>query len=206
MNSDLKEEFFNNINAHILNDEAPSKYFNEISSSEVFKEYPFNLIYKLKDANQSPKHHPEGNVWNHTMMVLDNAAKLKSKSKDPKVFMWAALLHDIGKPSTTRLKKGRITSYGHDVEGAVLAGKFLEEFTDDKEFINEVVTLVRWHMHILFVVKDLPFGDVDALVKEADIEEVALLGMCDRLGRLGVKREEEEENISVFIKKCKENL
>lgn len=206
MDNNLKQNLFNDINTHILNDEVPSRYFNNLLDSGIFKEYPFNLIYRLKDAPQSPKHHPEGNVWNHTMLVIDNAAKLKSKSNNQRVFMWAALLHDIGKPSTTRVRKGRITSYDHDKEGAILARKFLEEFTSDNEFIDGVVTLVRWHMQILFVVKGLPFGDVTSMVKEANIEEVALLGLCDRLGRLGAHKAEEEKNIAEFIKKCREHL
>jgi hypothetical protein len=41
------------------------------------------------------------------------------------------------------------------------------------------------------------------LIKEADIEEVALLGLCDRLGRYNIDRQKEEENIRLFIDKCK---
>jgi putative nucleotidyltransferase with HDIG domain len=40
--------------------------------------------------------------------------------------MWAALLHDIGKPDTTKQYKGRITSYDHDKAGALIARKFYQ--------------------------------------------------------------------------------
>ncbi len=190
------------INNHILKDEQPSLYLNEISKESVFDEFPLEMLNSLKKSEQSPKHHPEGNVWIHTMMVLDEAAKIKEKSSDPDVLMWAALLHDIGKPGTTKVRKGRITSYDHDKVGAELARKFLAELTDDKEFTEKVSELIRWHMQILFVVNNLPFADIRSMKKRTDIHEVALLGLCDRTGRLGVNRREEEENILKFLERC----
>ncbi len=197
-----KEDIFNEMNYHLLNDEKPSKYFNSIVDTNIFQQHPLKFLYKLKEAEQSPKYHPEGNVWNHTMLVVDHAAKNKAKSIDDKVFMWAALLHDIGKPDTTRNRKGRITSYDHEKVGAVLAREFLNEFIEDEEFIESVVVLVRWHMQILYVVKNMPFADIESMKEQVNINEVALLGLCDRLGRVGVNVKEEENNIIAFIKKC----
>ena len=74
--------------------------------------------------------------------------------------MWGALLHDLGKAPTTKIRKGKITSYDHDKVGAELCREFLEVFTDDEEFIKQVTALVRWHMQTLFVIKNLPFADV----------------------------------------------
>lgn len=196
-----KTEVFKDIENHLLYDDKPSSYLNDISNSEQFKEYPLNWLRDMKYTMQSPKHHPEGSVWNHTMLVLDEAAKEKHKSKNKRVFMWAALLHDIGKPGTTRIRKGRITSYDHDKLGAKLAKKFLAEFTQDDEFIEAVSNLVRWHMQILFVVKGLPYGDIEGMKKDTDLEEVALLGLCDRMGRTGADRDEETKNINLFLDK-----
>jgi len=53
---------FEEMQAHLLTDDAPSDYFNRISEKEFFHEYPFSLLYRLKEVPQSPKHHPEGNV------------------------------------------------------------------------------------------------------------------------------------------------
>ena len=160
------------------------------------------MLYKLKETEQSPIHHPEGNVWNHTMLVLDWAAKLKNKSQNEKVFMWAALLHDIGKAETTKNKKGKITAYNHETVGADLCVKFLQEFTTDKNFIKEVKNIVRWHMQILHVVKDMPFANIKVMKEETDINEVALLGFCDRMGRTNVDQAKEENNIKIFLQKC----
>ena len=196
-------DIYLDIENHLLNDEKPSDYLNEIYNNELFKEMPFNTLYKLKKVEQSPKYHPEGNVWNHTMMVVDEAAKVKLKSKNLKVFMWASLLHDIGKPSTTKIRNGRITSYDHDKVGERLVKEFLLHFTDDNKFINEVCGLVRYHMHILYVVNNLPYKDMKGMRESTDINEVALIGLCDRMGRLGSNISDEEKTIKRFLEMCR---
>ncbi len=191
------------INNHILLDEQPSIFLNSIVNTNIFKEYPFYMLYKLTETEQSPIYHPEGNAWNHTMLVVDEAAKLRNKSRDERVFMWAALLHDIGKAETTKNKKGKITAYNHETVGADLCVKFLQEFTTDDTFIQKVKGLVRWHMQILHVVKDMPFADIKSMKEETDIREVALLGFCDRMGRTNVDKIKEKNNIILFLEKCK---
>ena len=91
-----KVTVFIDIHHHLLEDESPADYLNEVSNKKIFKDAPFSMLYRLKDTMQSPVHHPEGNAWNHTMLVVKEAAGRKNQSKDPEVFMWAALLHDIG--------------------------------------------------------------------------------------------------------------
>ncbi len=198
------QDLFNDMDIHLIKDDQPSFYFIELSNTSIFDQYPFNMLSALKKTDQSPKHHPEGNVWNHTMLVLDEAAKVKGQSTDKRVFMWAALLHDIGKPGTTKTRKGRITAYDHDLLGAELAGKFLREFTNDKAFVTKVTSIVRWHMQILFVVNDLPYADINTMKAQTDIRDIALFGLCDRLGRLSPDYAVEENNIKKFIEKCSE--
>lgn len=201
-----KHTIFKNIEKHLLQDENPSEYLNKLSEEGLLKEYPFNLLDNLKKTDQNLTHHPEGSVWNHTMMVLDRAAKNKEFSEDSKAFMWAALLHDIGKGTTTKIRRGKITSYNHDKEGEFLSIKFLEEFTEDKEFIKKVAALVRWHMQPLFVSKKMSFADIDGMKKECSPEEIALLSKCDRLGRGDMNEDrikKEEEDIEVFLNAAK---
>lgn len=197
-----KQILFNQINIHLLQDEVPALYINSISDCSIFKEYPFDMLDRLKYTMQSKKYHPEGSVWNHTMLVIDEAAKVKHKSNNKRVFMWAALLHDIGKPDTTKKKGDKITSYNHEKVGSEMTYKFLREFTQDNLFIDKTAMLILWHMQILHVVKGLPFADIETMKQQTDISEVALLGFCDRLGRLNVDREKEAENIRIFIEKC----
>ena len=112
--------------------------------------------------------------------------------------MWAALLHDIGKPDTTKVRKGRITSYDHDELGAKISKEFLEEYTNDEDFIKKVCLMVKYHMHMLYVLKGLPFGNPRQMVKDVDIHDIALLCRCDRLGRIGVDKEAEIKIIRNF--------
>ena len=187
---------------HLLQDARPSDYFNQIYDDPLFQQYPFDMLHILQRTMQSPKYHPEGNVWNHTMLVIDEAAKVKSKSKNPTAFLWAALLHDIGKATTTKNRKGKITSYNHDKVGATLAREFLSQFTEDNVFIDEVCGLIRYHMQILYVVNGLPFADIEGMKRNTDVHEVALLGLCDRIGRLNSNTKEEERHIKQFLKAC----
>jgi len=198
---EASKELFDEIEAHLLSDEKPSDYLQGLFSRAEFREYPFSLLRDLRNTEQSPVHHPEGNVWNHTLLVVDEAAKHRSESKDAKVFMWAALLHDIGKPATTARRKGKITSYNHDKVGAKLARDFLTVFSKDARFIDGVCSLVLYHMHVLYVLKGLPYADVPGMKAQGDIREIALLGLCDRLGRIGYDREAEEKNIRLFLSK-----
>lgn len=197
-----KTELFATINQHLLKDEKPSEYLNTLLSEEIFQNPPYRMLYLLSKTEQLPKYHPEGNAWIHTLMVVDEAAKVRERSTHPDWFMWASFLHDIGKPETTRMRHGRLTSYGHDEVGEHLAKEFLEEFIDDEEEIAYIVGLVRYHMHILYIIKSLPHGMPKAMVKETNIEDVALLGWCDRMGRTNAIASEEEKAIRLFYKKA----
>lgn len=199
-------DYFDEFTEHLLKDEKPSLYLRSIENKDFFrKEYPFTMLSRLKQTEQNPKWHPEGNVWNHTLNVVDNGALVREKSDDKKVFMWSCLLHDIGKPATTKVRKGKITAYDHDKAGEKLSADFLSSFNCDGEFIYKVSKMVRWHMQVLMVIKNLPFADIETMVREVPVHEIALLAMCDRLGRGEVTEKEiaeEKKNIEFFLKKC----
>ncbi len=203
------ENEFKQLNQHLQEDEKPSLYLRDLAQNRWYMEsYPFSLLGDLKEVEQSPVHHPEGSVWEHTLMVVDLAAEGKHLSQDPRVFMWSALLHDLGKAHTTKIRRGRITAYDHDKHGAVLAAAFLKEFLDKDEFVKKVSQMVRWHMQILFVVKKLPFAQLDKMLQEVSPGEIALLSLCDRLGRGEMDeatRLQELENTKYFISRCQDH-
>ena len=171
------------INEILLESKTPSKEIIRLIKEGKLDEQPFDLIKKLSEIDQNRKYHPEGNVLNHVLLVVDEAAKNKNHSKNKEVFMWAALLHDMGKLTTTKLRKGRLTSYNHDVEGEKIAYDILDKLGKDEDFKVKVSKLVRYNMQPLFFDKNLPFFDPSNMLKECDYEEVALLSKCDRLGR-----------------------
>ena len=200
-----KINLFNEISNHLMNDDKPSKYLNELMQENKIKTNKIKSIFKLKQIEQNPKYHPEGDVWQHTMMVIDEASKIKHKSKDSKVLMWAALLHDIGKITTTRIRKGRITSYEHDFVGAKLTKDILSDLTENQDFIEKVSILVKYHMHTFYINKNLPFGDLRGLKRDVDLEELALLSLSDRLGRAELNEEGKKE-IFKFIEDFKKKM
>ena len=197
-----KSKLYLEMKAHLMNDEKPSGYFREVIDEPDFLIYPLSMIRSLRVTEQPFVHHPEGNAWNHVLLVLDEAAKLKYRSRYPEAFMWAALLHDIGKPATTENKNGKITSYSHDKVGADYSRLFLQEFTDDKRLVDAVAALTRWHMQPVFLLKGMPYSDIEAMKNEVDVEELALLALADGLGRLNVDRELEKEKIRTFVNMC----
>ena len=185
------------IEHHLLYDKNPSEYFNYLLESGKLKKEPLNEIEKLKDVMQSKKHHPEGNVWNHTMLVIDNGAYYREYANDKKAFMWALLLHDIGKIKTTKLRKGRWTSYNHDNVGYYEGYKFLKKLgCSDNELIDKVRNLIKYHMHFLYIKNNLPFGNEKEMIKNVDINDITLVFLCDRLGRGGLNKEDKIEIIT----------
>ncbi|WP_026886686.1 HDIG domain-containing metalloprotein [Clostridium beijerinckii] len=178
-----EKEIFLNIEEHLIRDDKPSIYLEDALKNHNLDNYPFSMIKDLQDVDQNPKFHPEGNVFIHTMMVIDQGAVNRERSKDKRVFMWALLLHDIGKKPTTKLRKGRLTSYNHDSVGAEMTREFLTYFNMEENFINEVRGLVRWHMQSLFVTKDMKFQNIGDMLRDVDINEIFLVSLSDRLGR-----------------------
>ena len=198
---------FEEISNHLMNDEKPSIYLNSIIKDEKYNVDPINKILKLQQIEQNPKYHPEGNVLNHVLMVVDKASQVKHKSEYPLAFMWAALLHDIGKLTTTKIRKGRITSYNHDNEGEDISKEMLDKLTDDEELKYQISKLVRYHMQPLFFDKNLPFFTFEDMINDIDYNEVALLSSCDRLGRgqmTSLDKERELNNIKIFKKYCED--
>ena len=132
----------------LLTNEKPSIYFKKLKENNKLKD-DFPEVSDLIGVIQSPIHHPEGDVFNHTMMVIDEAAKLKDKATNPLGFMYSALCHDFGKVLTTRTKEdGKIVSYNHERAGLKLVRKFLDRINrkEDDEFKNYVLNMTEFHM------------------------------------------------------------
>ena len=187
------KEFFLSIEQHLLKDDKPSVYLEESVKAKKLDNYPFSMIRELEEVDQNPKFHPEGNVFIHTMMVIDEGANIRERSLNKRAFMWALLLHDIGKKPTTKIRKGKLTSYNHDIVGADMTREFLTYFGEEESFINEVTALVRWHMQSLFVTKNLKYQNVDAMLDEVTINEIVLISLSDRLGRGNLNFDEIKE-------------
>jgi tRNA nucleotidyltransferase (CCA-adding enzyme) len=94
-------------------------------------------LVSLGVTPQDPEWHPEGDVWTHSLQVVDEAALLLDDFADDRpraiTVMLGALCHDLGKPATTRLEDGRIRSRGHEEAGLGPTSTLLD----------------RWNVHTL---------------------------------------------------------
>jgi tRNA nucleotidyltransferase (CCA-adding enzyme) len=139
------ERIFYELEKLLLRSEKPSIGFELLRETKLLRFFP--EIQDLVGVPQEPEWHPEGDVWIHTMMVVDEAAKLRTgKADEDLALMFGSLAHDFGKPSTTRVIGGRITSYEHDAKGVPIAAAFLERLRAPNELTKKVEALVRHHL------------------------------------------------------------
>jgi poly(A) polymerase len=104
-------------------------------------------VAKMQGVEQPPEFHPEGDVWVHTMLLLE-----KLKAGTAPTLAWGALLHDIGKPATFQHAAGdRIRFNGHVEVGVRIAEVILARLRFSNEDTAQIVALVKNHMR---------FGDV----------------------------------------------
>ena len=182
------------IQENLLICDKPSIYLEEIKTS--LKNTPLEVLIDLEKIEQNKKYHPEGNVWNHLKQVVDTAAKIKDYANDKGTFMLGALLHDLGKGTTTKKnKQGRLISYNHDTEGEKIADKLLTYYGYKDEEKQRILNLVRYHMHHLYIIKNLPFAKTNELVKDVDLNDMILMFVSDRLGRGQVEKEKKLNEI-----------
>ncbi len=186
--SELSQERVHDELLKILLSRTPSVGFRFLARSGLVRFLP--EVAALAGVPQDPEHHPEGDVFEHTMRVLDQAARRPVDPDTRAAFQFAALCHDFGKPATTRVREnGRITSWGHDAEGARIARGFLERLRAPQAVVGVVEALVRRHLApALFPRQDAGPGAYRRLARElaaagATLEMLLELSTADRLGR-----------------------
>ena len=137
----VREELFKALDGSA----SPSVFFDVLARCAHLGEW-FGEVASLRGVPQDPLYHPEGDVYTHTMMVLDAAAELKQQSCDPLCFMLSALCHDLGKADTTAEKNGRIHAYSHEESGCVFAKALLERLRCSNSQLRYVLNMVKLHM------------------------------------------------------------
>lgn len=129
----------------LLQAEKPSAFFEVLRRANALR-FWFSELAQTVGVEQDRIFHPEGDVWTHTMQVLDRAALLRSEAKQPYAFMLLALCHDFGKITASFEKDGRIHAYGHETAGLPLVQSFLERLTGNHRVRRYVCNMVRLHM------------------------------------------------------------
>lgn len=193
----MEKKIFEDLEKHLLNDEKPSEYIRKIIYK--FKGTSLEVLIDLEKIEQEKKYHPEGNVLNHTLLVVDAAASVRKYANNKSALMWAAIFHDLGKLTTTKIRNGKITSYEHDTTGSKEAQKILKKYNFEEMLEQKVESMVRYHMHHIYISKNLPFGDAKKMIKDVDLNDMALLFYSDRLGRGEMTKEDKENSAKDVI-------
>jgi len=98
-------------------------------------------IEAMKGIEQPPQFHPEGDVFVHTLLLLE-----KLRHSCPPTLAWGALLHDVGKPPTFRVAPDRIRFDGHVDVGVKMAEEICRRLRFSNHDTDQILALVKNHM------------------------------------------------------------
>jgi putative nucleotidyltransferase with HDIG domain len=113
--------------------------FELLNESGLLKEV-LPEVARMKGVEQPPQFHPEGDVWIHTLMLLEQLAPGCSPT-----LAWGALLHDVGKPPTFRVAE-RIRFDGHVEVGVAIAAEICRRFRFSNDETRQILALIENHM------------------------------------------------------------
>lgn len=129
----------------LLRGKEPSRGLRFLATTGLLRFLP--EVDALRGVPQDPEWHPEGDVFEHTLLALDRAVASAPDAPEAKrILLFATLCHDFGKPATTRKRRGRITAYAHDAVGAPLARHFLERLRAPRALTDAVEVLTHRHL------------------------------------------------------------
>jgi poly(A) polymerase len=97
-------------------------------------------VARMKGVEQPPQYHPEGDVWTHTLMLLEQL-----EAGCEATLAWGALLHDVGKPPTFRVAD-RIRFDGHVEVGVAIGAEICRRFRFSNEETRQILALIDNHM------------------------------------------------------------
>jgi tRNA nucleotidyltransferase (CCA-adding enzyme) len=171
----------------------------------------FPELHALVGCPQEFDWHPEGDVWTHSLMVLDEAAAL---SRDEPVdvrgrVVLAALCHDLGKPNTTAVIGERITSRDHEAQGEAPTRALLTRWCTAGDVIDDVISLVREHLkpfQLWSKRADLGDAAIRRLALRVPIPLLALVSRADAFGRTTPDALRREDDATPWLRAQAERL
>jgi poly(A) polymerase len=137
---------------------------------------------RMKGVEQTPDYHPEGDVFVHTLLILEQISNLKSQISE--TLAYGALLHDIAKPVCIEKHGERITYYGHTEKGAEMAIEILKRLKRSRSVWERVAYLVKNHLRHTQAAK-MRVGTLKRFLGEEGIEELLDLTRLDALASNG---------------------
>lgn len=157
----------------------------------------FPEVYRLKTALEARRWHPEGDAYEHTMLVLTQTVESNFDLET----RLACVVHDFGKGLTPRDQLPK--HYGHEVSGVKVAKDFCDRLTVPSKMRDRVMKTTRYHMHMhkLDTLNPKTFVNMFMDMGAFNDPEVVLLlwavGVCDANGRLGSEDEDTSELMKV---------
>jgi tRNA nucleotidyltransferase (CCA-adding enzyme) len=179
-----KERIFKEFNKILLKSEKPSIGFNLMLELGILEKH-FKEIYDLVGVEQSPIWHPEGDVYKHTMMSLDEMANLTKGFDDDYrlALMYSILCHDLGKVTHTTNVDGKISAYGHEEASLEPTKTFMKKLTNSK-MLDKMLPLIEHHLKpSQFYHSVAKSKAIRRLAKKVNIRDLVLLSKADFLGR-----------------------
>jgi tRNA nucleotidyltransferase (CCA-adding enzyme) len=176
------EAIYGELTKCLMKAEKPSVGLQFLKGTQLIYNHPELAI--LIGARHRPDYHPEGDVWNHTLMVIDEAARYRDELPEEwrLGFMWGMLLHDVGKPATYDPETG--STLQHDKKGEAPARACLGQLTQDKDLTDKAVSIVRSHMRARLLLKASPRKAAwRRLQNICPLNILAYVSMCDEDGR-----------------------
>ena len=152
----------------------------------------FPELEALVGCEQEPEWHPEGDVWVHTLQVIDRARERIDDLERPQALtvMLGALCHDLGKPATTAFIDGRIRSPFHEEAGVAPTTAMLDRLNvhsfDGYDVRAQVNGIVANHLKpgAFHKVANVSDGAFRRLALKVDLELLARVAKADCLGRV----------------------
>ena len=189
------ERVFDEMKKALMKSPKPSVFFEKLRKMKHLSVW-FPELEALIGVPQHTMHHKEGDVWTHTMMVLDEAAKRRDKAEKPLYFMLSALSHDFGKASCTEFIKGNYHAYGHEEHGLLQVKSFIRKLTGENALMRYVLNMTRLHMKPnAFASDKSSIKATNRLFDEAiSPNDLILLALCDGMGKIPQKPCEEIED------------
>lgn len=139
-----RERVFDEFRKLLLRAPRPAAGFRCLEAAQLLAHFP--PLDALRGVPQDPHWHPEGDVWTHTLMALDQAAALRRGDEDDLALMFATLCHDLGKPERTQVEGERVRSRGHEARGGEIAAAFLGAMRAPTRLVRQVEALVAHHL------------------------------------------------------------
>ncbi len=180
-----KERVMAELEKALIKAENPSVFFKALRKMNQLSVW-FGEIEALIGIQQNPMFHLEGDVWIHTMMVLDEAVKYRNKVQNPLGFMLSAITHDFGKAVSTEVINGVIHSYNHETKGLPLVETFMKRLTNETKLIEYVLNLSEYHMkpNVLAFNKSSVKSTNNMFDKAIDPEALIYLSASDASGKI----------------------